>query len=100
MSNTSNAMASLIRTSALSWKEDFINQHVNIDEAYINDEALEEWNWSSGERVLLGVLKVIARGHGYVRFDDIFKLDRENQASVLLAMKIRCGLVDEFGADV
>lgn len=100
MSRTTLAMKSLIETSALSSHSQTIYKSVNIDDHYIDDEWLAEWNWSSGEKVLIEVLKVLARGHGYCRLDDLFKLDQENQASVLLALKIRLGLTEDFGSVV
>lgn len=99
MSNTTNAMSSLLRTSALAFHEEFIAQHVNIDSHEIDDTALDEWRWSDGERVLVNVLKVIARGHGWVRLDDLFKLDKPNQEAVLLALRIRFGLMENIGAE-
>lgn len=92
-------MKSLIETSALSSHSDLIYKCVNIDNHNIDDEWLDDWNWSSGEKVLINALKVIARGHGRCQLDDLFKLDHDNQAAVILALKIRLGLIeDEYGS--
>jgi hypothetical protein len=98
MSNTTNAMNTLIRTSALSFHADFIAQHVNVDGHYVS-EGINDWRWSSGERILVGVLKVIARGHGDIPLETLYGLDRSNQEAVLLALRIRFGLLDDIGTE-
>lgn len=97
MSNTTNAMLTLINMSALRSHEALIDKCVNVDTHFIDDEWLNEWNWSEGEKVLLNVLRVIARGHGMCRLDELYKLDKENQEVVLTAMRIRLGL-DNLGS--
>lgn len=100
VNTVTHAMTTLVKMSALSSHEQLLDKAVNYDSHLIDDEVLDTWNWSSGEQVLIGVLKVIARGHSRLHLDDIYRLDKDNQNAVLLALRIRLGLLDEFGGTV
>lgn len=52
----------------------------------INWERLDEWRWSSGERILIELLRTIVLGHGEVKVHDIYQLDSDNRAVAGMAL--------------
>ena len=55
-------------------------------------DAIEQWNWSSGERILVELLRVCVLGHGTVRVQDIYKLDSDNQWAAAFAVGLLFGV--------
>lgn len=90
------AARALLNLSALSGHI-HVTRCVDSDGSVVNWDTLEEWNWSSGERVLIELLRVTLLGHGHVRVQDLFTLDDRNRAVAAMAISTLFGVGDEDG---
>lgn len=81
-----HAAATLVRLSALG-EHHMIAQHVDIEGHRINWDAINDFGWSSGEIILIELLKVILHGAGNVEIEDLWRLDDENREVATLALR-------------
>jgi hypothetical protein len=82
-----HAAKQLIATSALNGHP-HIERCVDLDSSKADLQALDDWCWSSGELVLIELLKVLLNGHGNVEVEDLWMLDSQNRQSAILALRI------------
>jgi hypothetical protein len=79
------AARAIINLSALAGHVHF-TKCVDPDGPVVRWDALEDWRWSSGETVLIEVLRVILLGHGHATIADLYRLDEQNRAVVVMAL--------------
>ena len=79
-------IAVLARLSALSTSE-HAQACIDLDRNTVDVISLENWNWSSGERVLVDLVRSIYNGTGYKTIHDLTALDDDNRRVVLLALE-------------
>lgn len=80
----------LTRVSCLALNP-HVAKHVDLDSNRVDWEALAEWRWSSGETVLVELMRVLLLGHGTARIEDLQKLDEDNRAAAIAAIQIGLG---------
>jgi hypothetical protein len=79
------ASRTLISTTVLQHNP-VVSQAFDIDRREIDLEALEDWRWSSGELVLVDLLRAFATSYGGPPVEDLLKLDLEHRQAVLEAL--------------
>lgn len=79
-------IAVLARLSALS-TSDHAQACIDLDRSAVDVIRLEEWPWSSGERVLVDLVRSIYNGSGDGTVHDLTALDDDNRRVVLLALE-------------
>lgn len=86
--NTRDAMRALIRHSALN-NHYHLAACIDFDGMRFDFEALNDYPWSSGESVLVGILQAIYNGHSDVTITDLYKLDEASRGAAMMALRIR-----------
>ena len=81
------ATRSLISTTHLA-SHPAIARAFDLDRHSIDLEILDDWPWSSGERVLVAMLRTFATSHGGPAISDLFALDRESRCAALAALGV------------
>lgn len=78
--NTRQAAAArlLLNVSALHGHP-HVQTCIEPDGWLVNWERLAAWNWSSGEKILIELLRTIILGHGRIQVEDLYRLDEENR---------------------
>lgn len=79
-------IAVLARLSALSTSE-HAESCIDLDRNTVDVVRLEDWPWSSGERVLVDLVRSIYNGSGDGTVYDLTALDDDNRRVVLLALE-------------
>lgn len=79
-------IAVLARLSALSTSE-HAQSCIDLDRNTVDVTRLEDWPWSSGERVLVDLVRSIYNGSGDGTVHDLTALDDDNRRVVLLALE-------------
>lgn len=82
-----SAVRHLIRCSALAGHP-HINRTIDIDANRIDIEALGEYGWSSGEHVLIDLIKLISGFNSDLKVADLWKLDSINQEVAIKALEM------------
>lgn len=90
MTHSSKAIAVLIKTSALNGHP-HVDACIDMDRGVIDMARLLEWNWSSGEQVLVGLLRAFYGGWSDMDISDIAKLDADNRRAAMLALRVWLG---------
>lgn len=90
------AARAITNLSALAGHPHF-TRCVDPDGPVIRWDELEDWNWSSGERVLLELLRVALLGHGRVAIEDLYKLDKTNRAVAVITLTALFGVETDAG---
>lgn len=75
----------LMKLSALS-RSDYAQSCVDFDRSAIDLDRLEDFGWSSGERVLVDLVRSIYNGSGDRTVHDLTALDDDNRRVALLAL--------------
>lgn len=75
----------LMRLSALATSE-HAQSCVDTDRRYVDVTRLEDWPWSSGERVLVDLVREIWNGTGHGSVHDLTALDDDNRRVVVMAL--------------
>lgn len=73
-----------MRLSALSNSE-HAHKYVDIDRKHVDVERLEEWPWSTGERILVDLLGAIYNGRS-CQVGDLTALDDDNRRVAVMAL--------------
>lgn len=79
-------IAVLARLSALS-TSDHAQACIDLDRSAVDVTRLEEWPWSSGERVLVDLVRSIYNGSGDGTVGDLTALDDDNRRVALMALE-------------
>ena len=85
---TLDAIKTLIRCSALN-NHPHVERCIDPDSMRFDLQALNEWCWSSGEEVLVGVLTALYGSATEVRLHELYNLDEMNREAVIMALRIR-----------
>lgn len=68
----------LLNLSALH-EHPHVSACIEPDGWLVDWDRLAAWNWSSGEKILVELLRTIILGHGHVIVGDLWTLDDENR---------------------
>lgn len=79
-------IAVLARLSALSESE-HAQSCIDLDRNTVDVMRLEDFDWSSGEQVLVDLVRSIYNGTGYKTFHALTALDDDNRRVALLALE-------------
>lgn len=85
--NRQAAARLLVNCSALSHNP-HIAKHVDLDGNRIAWDELELWRWSTGERVLLELLRFVVLGHSNLELGQLYQLDQDNRDTAASALKL------------
>lgn len=81
------ALRHLLKCSALA-DHTYINQVVNQDVLHIDLNKIDEFGWSSGEEVLIGIIKVLGGFNSDVKIADLWKLDSNNREVAIKSIEM------------
>ena len=90
MTHSMKAIQALMRTSALQGHP-HAESCIDPDRGVVDVARLNEWNWSSGERVLVGLIRAFYGGWSDMDISDIAKLDADNRRAATLALRVWLG---------
>lgn len=79
-------IAVLARLSALS-RSEHAQACIDLDRSAVDLERLDDYGWSSGEQVLVDLVRSIYNGSGYKTIHDLTALDDDNRRVALLALE-------------
>lgn len=81
------ALRHLLKCSALA-DHTYINKVVDQDVLQVDMAAIDQFGWSSGEEVLIGIIKAIAGFNSEVKITDLWKLDSINREVATKAIEM------------
>jgi hypothetical protein len=76
----------LMKLSALS-RSDYAHSCVDLDRNAVDLERLENFGWSSGEQVLVDLVREIYNGSGKGSVADLTALDEDNRRVAIMALE-------------
>jgi hypothetical protein len=90
MAHNTRAIAALMRCSALNGHP-HAQACIDTDRGVVDVQRLMDWSWSSGETVLVGLVRAFYCGWAGVDLADIAKLDADNRRAAVLALRVWLG---------
>jgi hypothetical protein len=90
MAHASQAISTLMRHSALQGHP-HAEACIDIDRGEVDITRLQDWNWSSGEKILVGLVRAFYCGWSDTDVADIAKLDQQNRQAVVYALRVWLG---------
>lgn len=90
MAHNTRAITALMRCSALNGHP-HAEACIDTDRGTVDVERLMDWSWSSGETVLVGLIRAFYSGWSGVDLADIAKLDADNRRAAVLALRVWLG---------
>lgn len=74
-----------MRFSALA-RSEHAQRCVDLDRSTVDLERLDDYGWSSGERILVDLIRAMWNGSGGVTVHDLTRLDDENRRVAVMAI--------------
>jgi hypothetical protein len=90
MTHSMKAIGVLMRTSALNGHH-YAESCIDMDRGVVDLARLNEFGWSSGERVLVGLVRAFYGGWADTDIHDIALLDADNRRAATLALRVWLG---------
>lgn len=81
------AIRHLLRCSAVA-EHPHINRSIDIDAGRVDIEKLDDYGWSSGEEVLIELIKLISGFHSNLKVADLWKLDSINREVAIKSLEM------------
>ncbi len=90
MTHSMKAIQTLMRTSALNGHP-HAEACIDSDRGVVDVARLIDFGWSSGEQVLVGLVRAFYGGWSDMDISDISKLDTDNRRAATLALRVWLG---------
>lgn len=90
MTYSMKAIQTLMRTSALQGHR-HAESCIDPDRGVVDVARLIDYRWSSGELVLVGLIRAFYGGWSDMDISDIAKLDADNRRAAVLALRVWLG---------
>jgi hypothetical protein len=90
MTHSMKAIQTLMRTSALNGHP-HAEACIDSDRGVVDVARLIDFGWSSGELVLVGLVRAFYGGWSDMDISDIAKLDTDNRRAATLALRVWLG---------
>lgn len=82
-----SAIRHLLRCSAVA-DHQYLNRYIDIDSSKIDIEAINAYGWSSGEEVLVELIKLISGFTSDLKVADLWKLDATNRDVAIKSLEM------------
>lgn len=82
-----SAVRHLIRCSAIAGHP-HINRTIDIDSGRVDIEALSEYGWSSGEKVLIELIKLMSGFNSDLKVGELWNLDATNREIAIKSLEM------------
>jgi hypothetical protein len=90
MTHSTKAISVLMRTSALNGHP-HAEACIDLDRGVVDVARLNDYGWSSGEQVLVGLVRAFYGGWSDTDIHDIARLDADNRRAAMLALRVWLG---------